>query len=294
MKIELPVGKYIVAVSGGVDSMVLLNMLSNLPNIELIVAHFNHGIRPEATEDEKLVRNIAKRLGLKFEVGYGRLGKNASEETARKARYKFLNEIKKKHKAKSIITAHHQDDLIETAILNLLRGTGRRGLVAMSMNEKILRPLLNYPKADILKYAKDHKLQWREDKTNTDETYLRNYVRRKLMPNLSVGQRKEVLKNIKKTLELEKILNPQIAELSQKIYKNSQIDRGSFSNMPFDLGNELVVFWLRQHGASNFDKKTVNRLNVALRTSKADRLYPVKNHLKIKIGRQTAQFINTL
>src|SRR5438105_4926788 len=115
MKVELPKGRYVLAVSGGVDSMVLLHHLANSQKLiansknkssshqlpangyELIVAHFNHGIRPDSSKDEQLVKKTAKKYNLPFETGYGKLGPNASEEQARKTRYKFLNKVKKKY-----------------------------------------------------------------------------------------------------------------------------------------------------------------------------------------------------
>jgi tRNA(Ile)-lysidine synthase len=105
MKIGIEPGKYVLAVSGGVDSMVLLDLLakqakgSKKIGIQLIVAHFNHGIRADSADDELLTAEVTKRYGLPFEVGYGELGTGASEETAREARYKFLEGVKVKHAA---------------------------------------------------------------------------------------------------------------------------------------------------------------------------------------------------
>ncbi len=107
-------GKYVLAVSGGVDSMTLLHLLSKKPVVELVVAHFDHGIRPDSTEDERLVAETAQEYNLPLEVGHGKLDAGASEKNAREARYQFLESVAKKHTAKGVITAHHQDDLIGT------------------------------------------------------------------------------------------------------------------------------------------------------------------------------------
>ena len=193
---DLKPGKYVVAVSGGVDSMVLLDLLSNLPGIELVVAHFNHGIREDSDQDEELVILTSRKYELPIEIGYGNLGHDASEEMARKARYNFLNLVKAKHKAKAIITAHHQDDLIETALVNILRGTGPQGLVAISANKQVLRPLLGFSKKEIISYAKAHNLAWREDSSNLQTDYLRNYVRYNVVGKMSANERQQILKNI--------------------------------------------------------------------------------------------------
>jgi tRNA(Ile)-lysidine synthase len=294
MKLEIKPGKYILAVSGGVDSMVLLDMLSKRLDLELIVAHFNHGIRQEAGEDEKMVRDTAGQFNLPFEIGRVNLGSNASEEAARKARYNFLFDIQKKHEAQAIITAHHQDDLIETALINLLRGTGRKGLTAIQDNKKVLRPLLKYSKEDILKYARANKLIWHEDRTNSDKTYLRNYIRRHLIKELSGKQRLEILKNIDKVAKFNVDIDSNIAKLSQYIYKDDYINRYDFNKLPISLGNELMAFWLRHLQIQSFDKKTIERLSIALKTARPDTICPVQGDIKLLIGQKTANFSSTL
>lgn len=172
--------KYILAVSGGVDSVVLLDMLvcGAFPADGLVVAHFDHGIRSESAGDAEFVRELAEQYGLPFETKREELGAGASEELARDRRYAFLREVAKKHEAK-IMTAHHADDVVETIAINLIRGTGWRGLAVLDSPD-IERPLLGMTKMELLAYAKTHELQWREDATNTDTNYLRNAVRRRL------------------------------------------------------------------------------------------------------------------
>src|SRR5260221_102633 len=128
MELNVNPGKYIVAVSGGVDSMALLDMLVVLPGLELVVAHFERGIRADSDQDRQLVAATAARYGLPFVFMRGNLGAGVSEAAARTARYAFLGRVRGAHNAGAIITAHHQDDVIETALINLVRGTGSRGL----------------------------------------------------------------------------------------------------------------------------------------------------------------------
>lgn len=190
---ELVKGTYIVAVSGGIDSVVLLDLLSKQANLKLIVAHFDHGIRENSATDSQFVQKLAKSLNLQFELGSAKLGKNASEEQARDARYKFLNKIRDKYQASQIITAHHSDDIVETIIINLIRGTGWRGLSSLRSTKKILRPLLGYTKSGIKEYAKSHNLSWVEDSTNQDLRYLRNEIRQKLVTKMNTKQREQFL-----------------------------------------------------------------------------------------------------
>ena len=285
MKVYIPKGKYVVAVSGGVDSMVLLDILANF---QLIVAHFNHGIRPDSKEDEEFVRKKAEGYQLPFEVGYGKLGPKASEDHARNARYKFLNQIRRKYNAGAIITAHHQDDLIETAILNIIRGTGRRGLTAITENPDIMRPMLHWSKKDILTYAQGHKLEWREDPTNKDERYLRNYIRRRIVPKLSDARRQQFLQKIQKLGTTNRIINQEIENLSQKLVKGKAIDRTGFIALPAEIAREVLMHFLRQNNIRDFDKKTVERLMVAVKTAKAGSKHDVIKGVSLEISRNAA------
>lgn len=171
--------RYVVAVSGGVDSVVLLHKMANdHPVSDLVVAHFDHGIRDESADDAAFVAELAGQNGVLFETKRENLGKNASEERARNRRYAFLRDVAKKHKA-TIVTAHHADDVVETIAINLTRGTGWRGLAVMDSRD-IDRPLLGQTKKELIEYAKTHNLEWREDVTNQDTKYLRNDLRQRL------------------------------------------------------------------------------------------------------------------
>jgi len=171
--------RYIVAVSGGVDSVVLLDMIAaQYPSDQLIVAHFDHGIRETSADDATFVRQLAVKYKLPFETKREELGEDASEELARHHRYAFLRAVAKKHDAK-IMTAHHADDVVETIAINLTRGTGWRGLAVLDSPD-VERPLLHKRKTELIAYANKHNLEWREDVTNTNTKYLRNDIRKKL------------------------------------------------------------------------------------------------------------------
>lgn len=170
--------KYIVAVSGGVDSAVLLDMLAKANEHELVVAHFDHGIREDSASDARFVEGLAGQYGLQFELGHGELGKHASEEEARDRRYAFLRGVADREGAR-IVTAHHADDVIETIAINLTRGTGWRGLAVLG-DQSLVRPLLSTRKSELYEYALANKLEWVEDETNQTTAYLRNRLRRKL------------------------------------------------------------------------------------------------------------------
>lgn len=290
MKIDVKPGKYIVAVSGGVDSMVLLDVLSKLPELELVIAHFDHGIRAGSEEDEALVVDAAGRYGLPFAIGKGGLGPKTSEADARQARYAFLREVQEDFEAGAIITAHHQDDLIETALINVLRGTGPRGLSAIKANQKLLRPLIDVPKKEILDYAKTNNLQWREDPTNSDENYLRNYLRLKVLPDLAASDRQQLLANIDRAGDARQQIEPIINDLVLAVAPSGQINRPKFTNLPLDLAAEVLMTLLRDAGYSQFDRKNIDRALIAIKTAKAGSQHSIYKDMVLKVGDKTAWF----
>lgn len=192
------------AVSGGIDSVVLLNMLVQDAKHELIVAHFDHGIRPDSADDARFVGALARSYGLEFVTRREELGKGASEDLARARRYAFLQEEALKCGA-ILVTAHHSDDIIETIAINLTRGTGWRG-VAVLGNVQVVRPLLHLSKDAIRMYATAKHLEWAEDDTNSSDVYLRNRLRQKIATSLSDETKKELLELWKKQIELKEVI----------------------------------------------------------------------------------------
>ncbi len=254
-----------VAVSGGVDSMSLLHLLKDQPEVKLIVAHFDHGIRKDSKLDKQLVKQIAEVYGLPFVYDEGNLGKDTSEATARTARYKFLRRVQNGAQAQAIITAHHQDDALETAIINWLRGTGRRGYTALKSRGSLLRPLLNVPKQELINYANSHKLSWREDSTNQDTKYLRNLIRHKIMPQLTAKQRADMVAALRDLRALNSRIDQKLVHFLHTQPKRQHIDRHWFIMLPHDVALELMAAWLRLNGCQ-FDRKLLDRLVTGAKT----------------------------
>jgi tRNA(Ile)-lysidine synthase len=266
MDVVLPPGKYVIAMSGGVDSMVLLDMLRREPEIELTVAHFDHGMRADSAKDRQFVQQIAAVYKLPFVYEAGNLGAHASEATAREARYRFLRQVQQKSGAQAILVAHHQDDVLETALLNLLRGTGRLGLSSLRSQNDILRPLLHIPKQEILAYAKAQALAWHEDLSNQDERYVRNYIRHTILPRFSKVQQAQLLAYIRKARELNDELDYVLTNALHAQPTRDQLDRRWFSMLPYTVSTEVLAAWLRSHGVRSFDKKLIHQLVVAAKT----------------------------
>ncbi|MEI7759109.1 MAG: tRNA lysidine(34) synthetase TilS [bacterium] len=291
MKIILEDGRYVVAVSGGVDSVVLLDLLTREKGLILAVAHFDHGIRDESYIDRDFVEQLAAKYGLEFYSEDGNLGNTASEEQARIARYNFLERVKDEFNAQMIITAHHQDDLLETAALNILRGTGRKGLSSLKSTKSLLRPLLNYSKEEIIEYALKNNLNWVEDKTNLDTKYRRNYVRHELLGNLSDNEKDHLIDVVHRTdiinKEIDKALN---AEINNHMSKD-EMDRYWFVMLPHDLSEEIMAQWLRNSGLASFDRKTINRSVIAAKTLKPGKKSEIYKNFKLLIEDKSLKII---
>lgn len=232
--------KYVVAVSGGVDSVALLHMLAHHSPHELVVAHVDHAVRLDSEADVWHVAALAKRYGLPFETTRLMLGPEASEEQLRHARYTWLDGIKQKHQADGIATAHHFDDLIETVALNVCRGTGWRGLASLRSSETLLRPLLEVPKAEIVRYAIDNGLSWREDSTNDDVRYTRNYIRHSIVPKLNPEQRRALQALARRQHALRKEIEAEVVSVIGDIKTRQGYDRHRLIMMPDSVALEVL------------------------------------------------------
>ena len=293
MEFALLPGKYIVAVSGGVDSMVLLHKLIAMPDVAIIVAHFDHGMRPDSELDRLFVEAIAHDYGLKFVYKTEALGSGASEATAREARYAFLRQIKIEYQAVAIVTAHHQDDALETAILNLSRGTGRRGLTALADTVELKRPLLNTPKAELLAYAASHKVQWHEDSTNTDQTYLRNYIRHSVLPRFGQPERLRLLSYIEKLRIVNDELDRSLTEQLRDHVQENQLSRLAIQTLPDEIAKEILIIWWRQNGFLSYESKTLKRALTDSKSGKTGSIIPLKAGYSMKVGRTWLALMNT-
>lgn len=273
MNLQLSEGTYVLAVSGGVDSMVLLHLATKKAKAssayKFIVAHVNHGIREDAVLDEQLVHAAATKAGFVYESIALRLNKSASEDTLRQARYKFLREVVQKYHAKAIVTAHHQDDLIETMLLHVMRGTGRMGLTPMLAHEDVVRPLINASKQAIVTYASTQNIQWHEDSTNSSKKYTRNRLRHLLAMRLTDDKRQEIVMLNEKMLLINSEYSALVNELLVYVtLQNNQILRSRFVLLPHKVAAACMVTWLQTHEIRGLSKSTIERLVVAAKTLK--------------------------
>lgn len=207
--------RLVVAVSGGVDSVALLHLLAEEEArsvLHITVAHFNHGLRPGAAEeDAAFVTRLSEGMGFPVVVGRGPVADEARragrglEDAARTLRYAFLEEVRSSTRSDRIVTGHTADDNVETVLLNLFRGSGVRGLAGIPVSRnggRIIRPLLFATREEIMEYAGTEHLEWREDASNTSDAHRRNIIRHDLLPTVREKINPGVARTISRTAEL--------------------------------------------------------------------------------------------
>lgn len=270
--------KYLLAVSGGIDSVVMLDQLARQTDFELIVAHFDHGIRTDSAADARFVEALAKKYNLKFEVRREELGSLASEEKARERRHAFLDEVAKKHDA-VVATAHHKDDVIETITINLSRGTGWRGLAVFG-NEKIIRPQLHMTKLQIRDYALKNNLEWVEDETNQTAIYLRNKLRFEINKKISPDSKQKILDLWTVQLRLRQKIE---LEADQLLLSGEQQSRYFFSQIDESCASEMLWSLLGRNGQSLTQPQRVRLLH-AIKTAKTGNIFEAGGDARVRFS----------
>jgi tRNA(Ile)-lysidine synthase len=183
-------GEALVAVSGGADSVALLDVLHTLANelgLSLVVAHVDHGISSESRTVGRSVKTLAEQYHLPFALGELSLGPDTTETDARRARYAWLRDLQKRRGAKYLVTAHHEDDQVETIVLRGLRGSAPAGLAGIAARGRggLVRPLLPFTRNELLAHVATCGLPVYDDPANRDPRHLRSWVRTTLLPLLN-------------------------------------------------------------------------------------------------------------
>lgn len=225
--------------------MVMLDMICRSQQYssgDIIVGHFDHGTRTSSRLDAEFVRHKAQEYGLGFRLGEGNLGEGIDEATARAARYDFLRGI---DPFATILTAHHLDDLVETVVINFIRGTGWRGLAVLD-SPNIRRPFLEteifyepMDKASILEYAAKRRLEFREDPTNSSDEYLRNRVRHQMNKSaLSFEQKIKLYQQWQQQKQLKKDIDELVT--SSLPQKDGVWDRSWLKSLDPEIALEIL------------------------------------------------------
>ncbi len=247
LKKELPNNSNIViATSGGPDSMVLLNLLSTIKkekNLKLICAHVNHKLRNESAKEAKMVKQYCQKNNIIFEYMTIDKYEGNTENYAREKRYEFFETLIRKYSSSYLLTAHHGDDLTETIIMRIIRGSSLKGYAAFSeitekKDYKIYRPLITKTKKQLLMYAKTHHIPFALDKTNDSDKYTRNRIRKYILPKLKEENPNVHLKFLHFSttiLETEKYIENQLKKIMPNLYKNNKL------NLDLFLKEELII-----------------------------------------------------
>jgi len=288
--------KVILALSGGIDSMVLADLLLKT-KVEFVVAHCNFHLRGEESDgDERFVREFAERNGIQCFVKHFDTEQYAAEQgisiemAARDLRYAWFEELRQQLSYDKIAVAHHADDQAETFFINLLRGAGLRGLKGMQpQNGVVIRPLLWASREQIHQYAVDNNITWREDHTNAETIYLRNKIRNQLLPvfdELHPGARQGLYKSLEHLSSENELYRELLKEKLSKIIIND----GNTQRLPYSAFRiphsafQLLFEWLRQY---NFNPDQCQFIFEAMQTGIGNKYYSPTHQLVI--GRNDLQ-----
>lgn len=257
----------VVGVSGGPDSMTLLNVLINIRkqyDLKITVAHINHMIRKEAQEETLYVEKFCKDKNIECFVKKQKVeelaksNKIGTEEAGRKLRYEFFDEVLKKVNANKIATAHNANDNAETVLMNIIRGSGTSGLKGIEpiRDNKFIRPLIECTREEIEEYCEQENLDAKIDKTNAENIYTRNKVRNMLLPYIQENFNPNIINSLNRLSELALMENKFIEKNVEELYKKVLIDE-KLGNKDFN-GKNTVILDLKKF--NNLDLVIKNRL----------------------------------
>ena len=300
--------KLLVAVSGGVDSMVLCCLLKKL-NLDFSIAHVNYNLRGnDSYLDEKLISEYSNKNQIDLFLKNVDLSdeNNSIQNKAREIRFSFFNEILSKYNFDFILTAHHLDDNIETIFLNISRGKKISVFSGMNVvNDNIIKPLLFIEKKDILNYAKQNNVLWREDKSNVQNKYFRNYIRNILIPSFRKtnnnyksnfidlffkAQKIKFLKNLYFKNELSKVFTQKndVMVTQKSFWKNFKVNDIEFEYYRnFNFFNAIEIFNLIRSDSGKFIESSThiilsNRKELIIK--EISKINYKQNSYKIDIG----------
>ena len=269
----------VIGVSGGPDSMTLLNILNNLKeklNIKLYVAHINHSIRKEADEETESVKDFCKKIDVEFfakKVKVEEIAKElkmGTEEAGRNIRYEFFEEVAHKVGANKIATAHNLNDNAETVLMNIMRGTSVSGLKGIDKvrDGKYIRPIIECSRAEIEDYCKEKNLNPRYDKSNNENIYTRNKIRNLLIPFLQKEFNPNIVEGINRlsqiAIEEEQFINKVVEKEYEKLQiavdNNIILNLKEFNKLDYVIKSKLILYTISKvYGkTSGIEKKHID------------------------------------
>lgn len=254
---------YLLAVSGGVDSMVLADLFQVL-GVKFQVAHINYHLRNEDSKlDQKLVSDFCERYNIPFHLyevsAKDQKPENSIQNWARELRYQFFRKIQNEQNLEYLVTAHHLNDQLESFIINLSKASGIKGLSGIPANENnIIRPLLNFSKNEIYEFAKENKIEFREDVSNQKTDYLRNKIRHNVVPELEKIN-DNFLQNFSKSIAIlnktKDVLNDLVNEKINGFESNIEAGQTIIDKEKFSKESDLIRFEILKRFGFNDEKE---------------------------------------
>lgn len=241
-----------IGVSGGPDSMALLDLMIKLKSeldLVLVVAHVNHNIREESKEEEAYLREFCNNMGLHFECfKIEHYGDDNFHNEARTIRYNFFDKVCKDYNAKFLLTAHHGDDLVETILMRIVRGSSLKGYSGFSKvivkdDYTILRPLITVTKDDLTNYCNENNIKYFIDKSNLKDVYTRNRYRKYVLPFLKEEDKmvhEKFLKFSETLLEYNNYIEREVSQVINKVFKNGVLDISKFKELDHLLQSKII------------------------------------------------------
>src|SRR6266404_9294509 len=279
---DFPTGRpYLIGVSGGRDSVALLHSLVDLGYKNLIVCHLDHQLRGRSSAaDARFVEKLAARYDVDLAIESANVPvlakkkKTSIETAAREARYSFFAKVAKRRKCRTIFLAHHADDLVETFLINLLRGAGLTGLAAMrevstrhigAVDLTIVRPLLSVWRSEIDVYVRAHRLKFREDASNKNLSPLRNRIRHRVVPYLEKTLGRNIRQNIWRTATIaadeENWIDNQVRVSPNR---DDHLSVKELRILPIALQRRTILKWLRAQNISGIGFDAIERVRSLL------------------------------
>ena len=297
-----PDGCYLIGVSGGRDSVALLNLLVERGYKKLIVCHLNHQLRGRSNDaDARFVEKLAAQYDVDLEMrstnvrALAAKQKISIETAAREARYKFFAQVAKQRRTQTIFLGHHADDLVETFLINLFRGSGATGLGAIREVSKrrvedvdltIVRPFLGVWRSEIDNYVRKHRLKFREDASNKHLAPLRNRIRRRIIPYLEKTLDRNIRQSIRRAAviaaEEESWIEDQLPDTT-----DSELAVEQLRDLPVALQRREILKWLRARKIANVGFDVVEDVRSLLghdaRVAKVN--LPQNRHVRRRAGK---------
>lgn len=265
-------GSLVVAVSTGVDSMVLLTVLEDLvPKQRIIVAHVNHHLREQSQTEECFIRDYCRQHGLRMFVDeWENHPDHGIEDAARQERYRFFKQVLEQVHASYLLTAHHENDLAETMLMKLVRTGDVRSTIGIKekrpfgAHASLLRPLLKIPKQNLMEYAKQHEIKWFEDQTNHEDDTQRNRFRHHYLPALQ-RENPQLLNHLVKfhdqLAELLKLQDEVTQQNLQQIKDDNQILLRKYQQLPEFQRRLVLIRWLDDHELFGFNDDRISQFD---------------------------------